>query len=46
MDLLSYLNVGADVIKSLFSQWNLIEEVAIRFIAFVESISLNILNKY
>ena len=46
MDILSYLGVVADVIKSLFSQWESIESVAIRFIAFVETLSLNILNKY
>ena len=42
---LEYLNVVADVIKSLFSQWNLVEDVAIRFIDFVEKLSLNILHK-
>ena len=45
MDLLSYVNVVADVIKSLFTQWNLIEDVAIRFIDFAEKLSLNILHK-
>ncbi len=42
---LDYVKVVADVIKALFSQWDLVEGVAIRFIAFVETLSLNILHK-
>ncbi len=42
---LEYVNVVADVIKALFLQWNVVEDVAIRFIDFVETLSLNILHK-
>lgn len=42
---LEYVNVFADIIKALFSQWDLIETVAIRYIDFVEKLSLNILHK-
>ncbi len=42
---LEYLNVIADVFKALFLQWNLVEDVAIRFIDFAEKLSLNILHK-
>lgn len=42
---LDYVNVVADIIKSLFLQWNLVEDVAVRFIDFVEKLSLNILHK-
>ncbi len=43
---LEYLKVLADVTKALFSQWESIEQVSIRFIAFMENLSLNILHKY
>ena len=46
VDVLKYLNLGADVIKSLFLQWDVIENVAIRFIDFIERLSTSILNKY
>lgn len=42
---LDYVRVVADVIKAMFSQWESIEQVSIRFIAFVENLSLNILHK-
>ena len=42
---LDYVKVLADVVKALFSQWELVETVAIRFISFVETLSLNILHK-
>lgn len=45
MDLLSYVNIVADVLKTLIKEWNAVEGVAERFIAFVENISLNILGK-
>ncbi len=42
---LDYVKVVADVIKALFSQWESIETVSIRFISFIETLSLNILHK-
>lgn len=45
MDLLEYFKVFADVAKALFTQWNLVEDVANNFIDFVEKISLEILKK-
>ena len=45
MDLLSYVNVIADVLKTLIGEWNLVEDVAVRFIEFMEQVSLTILHK-
>ena len=45
MDLLSYVNVIADVLKSLIGEWNLVEDVAVRFIEFMEQVTLTILHK-
>lgn len=46
MELLEYFKIFADVAKSLFSQWNLIEDVANNFIDFIEKVSLEILKKF
>ena len=45
MDLLSYVTVIADVIKTLIGEWNQVEDVAERFIEFMEQITLTILHK-
>lgn len=46
MDYLKYLEIFADVAKSFFAQWNLIEDVTNNLIDFVEKISLELLKKF
>ena len=46
MDLLEYFKVFADVAKSFFTQWNLVEDVANNFIDFIEKVSLELLKKF
>lgn len=46
MELLEYFKIFADVAKSLFSQWNLVEDVANNLIDFVEKFSLELLKKF
>lgn len=45
VDMLAYVEIIADVIKTLFHEWDNVENVATRFITFVENISLNILGR-
>ena len=42
---LEYLKIFAEVAKSLFAQWEKIEDVASDFIKMIESVSLAILGK-
>ena len=43
--MLDYIKLFADVAKELFKQWDAVESVAINFIKFLESVSLEIFKK-
>ncbi len=44
--MLEYIELFAGVAKELFKQWDAVESVAINFIKFLESVSLEILKKF
>ena len=45
LEMVAYLEIFADILKKLFTEWDDAERVAKRFIAFMDTVTLTILGK-